>query len=173
MVSSCSRGGSGWTWRGNFSQKMLLYIGMGSPGRRWGHHPWRRCTNGWILHLVQWSSWQVGDQSRVGLDDPGGLFQPRWFYDSEAQDLPFPLYQTTRNSCQHKGITLNGCIETQLVSFINNYIPNPASLSERSCSFPGCWFIHIVWVVPTGLHRLALLGRLLGGLDVWSLLLLS
>jgi len=54
---------------------------MGSPGRWWSHHggvqdAFRCCTeiNGFVGN--------IGGEWTVGLDHLGGLFQPRWFYDS-------------------------------------------------------------------------------------------
>lgn len=35
-----------------------------------------------MCHLVVWFSLQGGDESKVGLDDVGGLFQPKWLHDS-------------------------------------------------------------------------------------------
>ena len=50
--------------------------GMGCPGRRWSHRPWRcsrnvgRCVEGHGLVRT------IGDGWMVGLRDPVGLFQP-------------------------------------------------------------------------------------------------
>ena len=53
-----------------------------SPGRWWGHHPWRcsRATGMWHWE-TQWAVGMVG-WAAVGLGDLHVLFQPLWFYDS-------------------------------------------------------------------------------------------
>lgn len=45
------------------------------PGRWWSCRSWKCSRNNWMWLLVPRSSWQGGDGSKVGLRDPGGLFQ--------------------------------------------------------------------------------------------------
>mgnify|MGYP001859720434 CR=1 FL=1 len=75
MVSSCSRGDSGWML-GKTSPKECSGTGTGCPGSGGDTAPGgvqeisRYCTEG--HRLVGY----IGDRWKVGLDDLGGLFQP-------------------------------------------------------------------------------------------------
>lgn len=61
---------------------------MGCPGWCWRPWiPWRNSVNNWMQHTVVWSGWRGGVGSQVGLDDPGGLLQPKLLCDSALPSL--------------------------------------------------------------------------------------
>lgn len=54
----------------------------GLPGRWWSHYLWKCSIKDWTQHFVVWFCWHADVWWKVGLGDPGNLFQPYWFCHS-------------------------------------------------------------------------------------------
>ncbi|KAL2306094.1 hypothetical protein Nmel_004000, partial [Mimus melanotis] len=63
------------SWRNSSTKGVIRHWNV-LPGEWRSHHPWRCSRKGWMWHSVPLSSSHGGVQSRVGLDDLRGLFQP-------------------------------------------------------------------------------------------------
>lgn len=70
IAQSCTAGSSVWTSGRTFFAERIV--------EHWNQLPWRCSRKVWLWHLRLWFSGQ--GQSKFGLDELGGIFQPKWFY---------------------------------------------------------------------------------------------
>lgn len=77
--------------------KGVSSIAMGYPGKCWSYPLWKCSRNDWTWHLVLCWSWYSEVQSKSGVGDLGGLFQPLNDFMILCPDSLDEFYRAAKN----------------------------------------------------------------------------
>lgn len=101
----------------------------------WSAHPWRGPRKAWTWHSVLWAGWQNWDQSQPGLSGLGGLFQPKWLWDSVILEACPGLFGSVAQPRSHLELLAELGLEQGWQSWSRMFPPVPAWES----GIPGAW----------------------------------